>query len=171
MLPRNRTPGQLTPVWEEKASCSQLFPITGIPRERCVSIFVIHFRVFPVILFILFFLRKDLLQSLANRGGNWSGVSRESWVHRTLGIPRISESKEAEHRPLWKSPIGCTLAPSWLVEESGRSQSGLVTSGWTTGQQAWERHALHSACSPSSTGCLVFPQGWLAMLTLVCLLK
>lgn len=94
---------------EEKASCSPLFPITGIPRERCVSIFVIHFRVFPVFVFVLKW--KDFLQSLASRGGNWSAVSRQKWVGRTLRIPRISESKEAEHRPLRKSPIGCTLAP------------------------------------------------------------
>lgn len=63
--------------------------------------------------------------------------------------------------------------PSWLVEEKGLNQpvwAGLSL-GRTTGQQAWERHTLSSACFSAEQAVLRSFKAGLVLLTLIPFIK
>lgn len=130
MLLRNRSPGQLTPVRERKHPVPSCFLQQGSQESACVSIFVIHFKIFPVLL-----KWEDLLQSPANRGKNWSRVSRQRWVGRALGSPESQNQKKLSTDLCGKAPMDVHLPRAGLWKKTASASLGWLLQGGPLGSR------------------------------------
>lgn len=150
MFLKNHTPGQLTPMrrWE-----GILFPALSYNRDpkrpQCFHIY-------------------DSSQGLS-RFGKWESSCLSSSTEVGTGERCLGPGKggwaewavwlaSPRHRclkPLWKIPVGCTLAPQLACGGIKPWPVGAGLSfGWTTGQLAQERNTLSSACSSAQQAAL-----------------